>query len=82
MTKPAFPEMKSLRVKMWRRTLAATADKLGPAMDLYKPYVEGLQNLPADGRFLLVGNHTQFGLSEIALIPYFVRSTIGSQRRS
>jgi 1-acyl-sn-glycerol-3-phosphate acyltransferase len=82
MTKPAFPEMKSLRVKMWRRTLAATADKLGPAMDLYKPYVEGLQNLPADGRFLLVGNHTQFGLGEIALIPYFVRSTIGSQVRT
>jgi len=82
MTKTALPEMNSLRVKMWRRTLAAAADKLGPAMDLYKPYVAGLENLPADGRFLLVGNHTQFGLSEIVLIPYFVRSRIGSQVRA
>ncbi|WP_369832276.1 lysophospholipid acyltransferase family protein [Mycobacterium sp. AT1] len=50
-------------------------------MDLYKPYVDGLDNLPADGRFLLVGNHTQFGLNEIVLIPYFVRKTIGTQVR-
>jgi 1-acyl-sn-glycerol-3-phosphate acyltransferase len=82
MAKTALPEMNSLRVKMWRRTLAVTADNLGPAMGLYKPYVDGLENLPADGRFLLVGNHTQFGLSEIVLIPYFVRSTIGTQVRT
>jgi 1-acyl-sn-glycerol-3-phosphate acyltransferase len=81
MTESQFPATHSVRVGLWRRTLAATADHLGPAMDLYKPYVEGLDDLPADGRFLLVGNHTQFGLNEIVLIPYFVRKTIGTRVR-
>jgi 1-acyl-sn-glycerol-3-phosphate acyltransferase len=50
-------------------------------MDLYRPYVDGLENLPADGRFLLVGNHTQAAFSEIVLIPYFVRTAIGTRVR-
>ena len=50
-------------------------------MDLYRPYVDGLENLPPDGRFLLVGNHTQAALGEIVLIPYFVRSAIGARVR-
>ena len=49
---------------------------IGPMMDLYRPYVDGLENLPRDGRFLLVGNHTQGG-GEVFLIPYFVRQEIG-----
>lgn len=69
-------------VRIWRQTLAGTADRLGPVMDLYRPYVDGLDELPSDGRFLLVGNHTQFGLSEIGLIPYFVRSAIGAHVRT
>jgi 1-acyl-sn-glycerol-3-phosphate acyltransferase len=74
------PETDSRNVKAWRQILSGTADRLGPLMDLYRPYVDGLENLPADGRFLLVGNHTQ-GAPEIYLIPYFVRKTIGTRVR-
>jgi 1-acyl-sn-glycerol-3-phosphate acyltransferase len=42
--------------------------------------VRGLENLPADGRFLLVGNHTQSG-NEVLLIPHFVRRAIGTRVR-
>jgi 1-acyl-sn-glycerol-3-phosphate acyltransferase len=45
-----------------------------------KPYVEGLDILPTDGRFLLVGNHT-FGGTEALLIPYAVRRQIGKRVR-
>ncbi|HOB50398.1 MAG TPA: lysophospholipid acyltransferase family protein [Mycobacterium sp.] len=67
--------------RMWRRVLSAAADNIGPVLDLYKPYVEGLENLPADGRFLLVGNHTQLVAAEMILLPYFVRQAIGRQLR-
>ena len=82
MPNSTLPETNSLNVKIWRQILAGAADGLSPLMDLYKPYVDGLEHLPADGRFLLVGNHTQFGLNEIILIPYFVRKAIGTQVRT
>jgi 1-acyl-sn-glycerol-3-phosphate acyltransferase len=81
MANSPVPESDSLSVKVWRQLLAGTADRLWPVMDLYRPYVDGLENLPADGRFLLVGNHTQAAFSEIVLIPYFVRTAIGTQVR-
>jgi 1-acyl-sn-glycerol-3-phosphate acyltransferase len=67
--------------RMWRKLLTVTADNLEPLMKLYRPYVDGLDNLPPDGRFLIVGNHTQMSLAEIVLIPYYVRHTIGTQVR-
>ncbi|WNG90322.1 lysophospholipid acyltransferase family protein [Mycobacterium sp. ITM-2016-00317] len=66
---------------MWRTLLTVAADNLEPLMNLYRPYVEGLDGLPADGRFLIVGNHTQMSFAEIVMIPYFVRHTIGKQVR-
>jgi 1-acyl-sn-glycerol-3-phosphate acyltransferase len=69
------------RVRALRRVVETVADGLGPLGDLYRrPYVDGLQNLPRDGRFLLVGNHTQFG-AEVLLIPYVVRRAIGPRVR-
>jgi 1-acyl-sn-glycerol-3-phosphate acyltransferase len=69
------------RVRALRRVVETVADGLGPLVDLYRrPYVDGLQNLPRDGRFLLVGNHTQFG-AEVFLIPYLVRRAIGPRVR-
>lgn len=67
--------------RMWRRLLTATADNLEPLMNVYRPYVDGLDNLPADGRFLIVGNHTQMSMAEIVMIPYYVRHAIGKQVR-
>jgi 1-acyl-sn-glycerol-3-phosphate acyltransferase len=68
------------RVKKVRQTLDAVTGRLRPVIDLSRPYVDGLANLPADGRFLLVGNHTQVG-SEVLLISDAVRREIGTRVR-
>jgi 1-acyl-sn-glycerol-3-phosphate acyltransferase len=68
------------RVQMLRRVLDTVTDGLRPVLDLQRPYVDGAEHLPADGRFLLVGNHTQFG-SEVFLIPDTVRRAIGTRVR-
>ena len=72
---------RSLGERLCRTALTTVADHLEPVMNLYKPYVEGVEHLPADGRFLIVGNHTQMSAAEIVLIPYCVRQAIGSQVR-
>ncbi|OBK43135.1 lysophospholipid acyltransferase family protein [Mycobacterium sp. 1081908.1] len=70
----------SARVRTLRRALDGVSDRLRPVVDLSRPYVDGVERLPADGRFLLVGNHTQFG-SEVFLISDTVRRTIGTRVR-
>jgi 1-acyl-sn-glycerol-3-phosphate acyltransferase len=65
------------RVRRVRGVVESLFDRIGPLMDVYRPYVDGLENLPEDGRFLLVGNHTQGG-GEVMLIPYFVRRELGT----
>ncbi|CAA0089300.1 putative protein [Mycolicibacterium vanbaalenii] len=68
------------RVRAVRRAVDTVMERIGPLMDLSRPYVDGLENLPREGRFLLVGNHTQGG-GEVLLIPYFVRREIGARVR-
>lgn len=63
-------------IRAIRRAAESVADAAAPLVDLYRPYVDGLHNLPRDGRFLLVGNHSQAG-TEGFLIPYVVRREIG-----
>ncbi|MHC9294165.1 lysophospholipid acyltransferase family protein [Mycobacterium sp. LTG2003] len=67
-------------IQVMRRAVETVADGIEPLVDLYRPYVDGLHNLPRDGRFLLVGNHTQFG-AEALLVPYVVRREIGMRVR-
>lgn len=69
------------RVKAMEKTIFSVAEWLNPVVDLCKPYVDGLDCLPRDGRFLLVGNHTSFGLAETVLIPYFVNRALGVRVR-
>ncbi len=69
------------RVQALRKAIFAVADGLAPAIDLCRIYVDGLDNLPRDGRFLLVGNHTLSGAAEIVLIPYFVHRELGVRVR-
>jgi 1-acyl-sn-glycerol-3-phosphate acyltransferase len=69
------------RVQILRGALEKIHDGIAPLIDLSRPYVTGLDNLPADGRFLLVGNHTQFIGGEVLLIPHFVRRAIGVRVR-
>lgn len=70
----------SPRVRTLRRALDGVSDRLRPVVDLTRPYVDGVEHLRVDGRFLLVGNHTQFG-SEVFLISDSVRRTIGTRVR-
>jgi len=69
------------RVRALKKGILALADGLAPAIDLCRIYVDGLKNLPRDGRFLLVGNHTVSGSAEVALIPYFVHRELGVRVR-
>jgi 1-acyl-sn-glycerol-3-phosphate acyltransferase len=68
------------RVQALRGMVETVADGVAPLVDLYRPYVDGLHDLPAAGRFLLVGNHTQAG-AEGMLIPLLVRRAIGMRVR-
>ena len=69
------------RVQTLRGVLDRAQDGITPLIDLWRPYVAGLENLPADGRFLLVGNHTAFIGGEVLLIPHFVRRALGVRVR-
>ncbi|MCB0925793.1 MAG: acyltransferase family protein [Mycobacterium sp.] len=69
------------RVKAMEKAIFSVADRLNPVVDLCKPYVDGLEQLPRDGRVLLVANHTAFGVAEIVLIPYFVHRELGVRVR-
>jgi 1-acyl-sn-glycerol-3-phosphate acyltransferase len=72
----------SRRVHTLRSALDALQGRIAPLIDLTRPYVSGLEALPVDGRFLLVGNHTQFIGGEVLLIPHFVRRAIGARVRT
>lgn len=69
------------RVQALQKAIFTVADLIGPAVDLSRIYVDGLENLPRDGRFLLVGNHTTAGWAEIVLTPYFVHRELGVRVR-
>lgn len=72
--------MKLIPVSTLQRWIENVADRVDPVVSAFEPYVDGLENLPPDGRFLLVGNHTQAG-TEALLIPYLVRRQIGIRLR-
>jgi 1-acyl-sn-glycerol-3-phosphate acyltransferase len=69
------------RVQAIRRVLDGVLDGIAPLIDATRPYVDGVENLPRDGRFLLVGNHTQVGMAEAWLTSLVVRRTIGTRVR-
>jgi 1-acyl-sn-glycerol-3-phosphate acyltransferase len=69
------------RIAVLEKWILAVARAWNWVRPLYKPYVEGLENLPADGRFLLVANHTQSAATEIFLLPYEVHRHIGHKVR-
>lgn len=69
------------RVQRLRGALERVHDGIAPLIDIYRPYLRGSDALPADGRFLLVGNHTQFVGGEVLLVPHFVRRAIGTRVR-
>jgi 1-acyl-sn-glycerol-3-phosphate acyltransferase len=68
------------RVRALSQVLGNIGDGLNPLIDLYRPYVAGLARLPRDGRFLLVGNHTQSG-AEVFLVSHHLRRALGLRVR-
>jgi 1-acyl-sn-glycerol-3-phosphate acyltransferase len=81
-TDPETAVPPSRRAKTLRVALDTLQGRIAPVIDLTRPYVSGLDTLPADGRFLLVGNHTQFIGGEVLLIPHFVRRAISARVRT
>lgn len=69
------------RVEALRKAVFTVAGGLDSVIDLSRIYVDGLENLPTDGRFLLVGNHTSAGWPEIVMTPYFVHRHLGVRVR-
>lgn len=69
------------RVQAMQKAIFALADAIAPVVDLSRLYVDGLDALPRDGRFLLVGNHTTSGWAEVVSIPYFVHRELGTRVR-
>ncbi|SPM41674.1 glycerol acyltransferase, partial [Mycobacterium numidiamassiliense] len=69
------------RVQTLQGVLDRVQGGITPLIDLWQPYVAGLETLPRDGRFLLVGNHTAFIGGEVLLIPHFVRRELGVRVR-
>jgi 1-acyl-sn-glycerol-3-phosphate acyltransferase len=68
------------RVRALSQLLGNIGNGLNPLIDLYRPYVDGLANLPRDGRFLLVGNHSQTG-TEVFLTSYYLHRELGVRVR-
>ena len=58
------------RAEALRRAIFTIADGLTTPVDLSRIYVDGLENLPGNGRFLLVGNHTSAGWPEIDILAH------------
>lgn len=71
----------SPRVEGLTRRIFTHVRALDPLVDLCRPYIDGVENLPGDGRCLLVGNHTAFGMAEVVLIPYVVHRELGLRVR-
>ena len=61
---------------------AAAEALLAPWRALTDPRIDGFENLPADGRYLLVGNHTTLGLFDVPFLVLAVHRRTGVLVRS
>jgi len=61
---------------------AAAKALLAPWRALTDPRIDGFENLPADGRYLLVGNHTTLGLFDVPFLVLDIHERTGVLVRS
>ena len=61
---------------------AAAKALLAPWRALTDPRIDGFANLPADGRYLLVGNHTTLGLLDVPFLVLDIHEQTGVLVRS
>ncbi len=62
--------------------IAAVRALLAPWRALTDPRIDGYENLPADGRYLLVGNHTTLGVFDVPFVVLGVHERTGVLVRS
>ena len=62
--------------------LRAAKALLAPWRVLTDPRIDGFENLPADGRYLLVGNHTTLGLFDVPFLVLDIYERTGVLVRS
>jgi len=62
--------------------LAAAKALLAPWRTLTDPRIDGYPNLPGDGRYLLVGNHTTLGLFDVPFVVLGIHDETGVLVRS
>lgn len=61
---------------------AAAKALLAPWRALTDPRIDGYENLPADGRYLLVGNHTTLGVFDVPFLVLGIHERTGVLVRS
>jgi len=61
---------------------AAAEALLAPWRALTDPRIDGYEHLPADGRYLLVGNHTTLGLFDVPFLVFGIHRRTGLMVRS
>jgi 1-acyl-sn-glycerol-3-phosphate acyltransferase len=61
---------------------AAAEALLAPWRAITDPRIDGYERLPADGRFLLVGNHTTLGLFDVPFVVLGIHRETGILMRS
>ncbi len=62
--------------------IAAARALLAPWRALTDPRIDGYENLPADGRYLLVGNHTTLGVFDVPFVVLGIYDETGVLIRS
>lgn len=61
---------------------AAVEALLAPWRAITDPRIDGYENLPADGRYLMVGNHTTLGLFDVPFLVLGIHRSTGVLVRS
>ena len=64
------------------REFAAAQALLSPWRAITDPRIDGFGNLPEDGRYLLVGNHTTLGLFDVPFLVLDIHARTGVLVRS
>lgn len=74
-------ETDTSRVDRFKAQFAEYGSVADTFVTLLNPYIEGLDNLPPNGRVLLVANHTLSPSADVLLAPYVAGRHLGKQIR-
>ena len=69
--------MPQIQIDPPRESLLAVATRLGATNRLLQPKLDGVQHIPERGPFMLVGNHTLYGLQDVPSLIYEIKRARG-----